>query len=64
MVCAGSGITPIYQVLRAVMEDEVDTTQCIVVNGNRFPEDILCKEDLDKWSSRKNVKIWYYHGPL
>ena len=59
MVCAGSGITPIYQVLRAVVQDEVDTTTCIVVNGNRVEEDILCREDLDKWQSRQNVKIWY-----
>jgi len=58
MVCAGSGITPIYQVLRAVVEDEVDTTECVVVNGNRLQDDILCRKDLDKWSLRKNVKIW------
>jgi nitrate reductase (NAD(P)H) len=59
MICAGTGITPIYQVLRAVVQDEVDTTTCIVVNGNRLQEDILCREDLDKWQSRRNVKIWY-----
>lgn len=61
MVCAGSGITPIYQVLRAVVQDEVDTTQCIVLNGNRKEEDILCREDLESWASCKNVKIWYIH---
>jgi nitrate reductase (NAD(P)H) len=59
MICAGSGITPIYQVLRAVVQDEVDTTTCVVVNGNRQEEDILCREDLDKWQLRKNVQIWY-----
>lgn len=59
MVCAGSGITPIYQVLRAVVQDEVDTTSCIVVNGNRLVDDILCREDLEQWQTRKNVKIWY-----
>ena len=59
LVCAGSGITPIYQVLRAVVHDPVDKTTCIVVNGNRFEEDILCREDLEEWHSRKNVKIWY-----
>jgi nitrate reductase (NAD(P)H) len=58
MVCAGSGITPIYQVLRAVVQDEADTTTCIVVNGNRLEEDILCREDLDSWQLRQNIKIW------
>ncbi|EMR61814.1 putative nitrate reductase protein [Eutypa lata UCREL1] len=48
MVCAGSGITPIFQVLRAVMADRSDTTFCLVLDGNRAEEDILCKDDLDK----------------
>lgn len=47
MICAGSGITPIFQVLRAVLADPTDTTECVVLNGNRLEEDILCKEDLD-----------------
>jgi nitrate reductase (NAD(P)H) len=47
MICAGSGITPIFQVLRAVMKDGDDPTTCVVLNGNRAEEDILCKEELD-----------------
>jgi nitrate reductase (NAD(P)H) len=47
MICGGSGITPIFQVLRAVMQDQEDTTQCTLLNGNRLVEDILCKEQLD-----------------
>ena len=47
MICGGSGVTPIYQVFRAVMQDKEDQTKCIVLNGNRMVEDILCKEDLD-----------------
>ncbi|KAI0482878.1 hypothetical protein GGR56DRAFT_212447 [Xylariaceae sp. FL0804] len=47
MVCAGSGITPIFQVLRAVMADREDPTYCVVLDGNRTEQDILCREDLD-----------------
>jgi nitrate reductase (NAD(P)H) len=47
MVCAGSGITPIFQVLRAVMKDEEDETRCLVLDGNRVEADILCREELD-----------------
>ena len=47
MICGGSGITPIFQVFRAVMRDRDDPTTCTVLNGNRLVEDILCKEDLD-----------------
>lgn len=54
MICGGSGITPIYQVLRAVMQDKDDPTTCIILDGNRLVEDILCKEDLDIFA-RENV---------
>ncbi|KAE8443841.1 hypothetical protein EG329_001348 [Mollisiaceae sp. DMI_Dod_QoI] len=47
MICAGSGITPIFQVLRAVLSDPEDETRCLVLDGNRLEEDILCKEDMD-----------------
>jgi nitrate reductase (NAD(P)H) len=47
MVCGGSGVTPIYQVYRAVMQDRGDQTHCTVLNGNRLLEDVLCKTELD-----------------
>ncbi|KAI3342838.1 nitrate reductase [Ustulina deusta] len=47
MVCGGSGITPIYAVLRAVLADREDPTSCVVLDGNRNEEDILCKPELD-----------------
>ncbi|KAL2021933.1 hypothetical protein VTK56DRAFT_6352 [Thermocarpiscus australiensis] len=48
MVCAGSGVTPIVQVLRAVVTDPGDQTGCLVLDGNRAEEDILCKGELDE----------------
>lgn len=47
MICGGSGITPIYQVFRAIMQNPEDKTKCTVFNGNRLVEDILCKPELD-----------------
>jgi len=47
MICAGSGITPIFQVLRAVLSDPKDETICLVLDGNRLESDILYREDLD-----------------
>lgn len=47
MVCAGSGITPIFQVLRAAMKNKKDSTTCLVIDGNRVEEDILCREELE-----------------
>lgn len=50
MICGGSGVTPIYQVFRGIMQDKEDITHCVVLNGNRLVEDILCREDLDKFA--------------
>ena len=50
MICGGSGVTPIYQVFRAVMQDKGDSTHCLILNGNRLVEDILCREDLDRFA--------------
>lgn len=47
MICGGTGITPIFQVLRAVIEDPEDTTTCTILYGNRQETDILCKDELD-----------------
>ena len=47
MVCAGSGITPVFQVFRAVMRDQDDRTRCMILNGNRNEDDILCREDIE-----------------
>jgi len=47
MICGGSGITPIFQVLRAIMKDPEDETKCLLLDGNRLEEDILCREEID-----------------
>lgn len=52
MVCAGSGVTPILAVLRAVVRDgdgdgKGDAPCCTVLDGNRAEADILCKAELD-----------------
>jgi len=61
MICAGSGITPIFQVLRAVMRDKHDKTKCTVLNGNRLVEDILCKEEVDEMikGNEERAKVLY-----
>ncbi|KAH5707669.1 hypothetical protein HBI81_243490 [Parastagonospora nodorum] len=53
IVCGGSGTTPFFQILRAVIQDKNDPTHCTVLNGNRLVEDILCREDLDVFAREK-----------
>ena len=61
MICAGSGITPIYQVLRAVLEDPKDPTGCVVLDGNRTEEDILCREELDRYAKDYAGRVKIIH---
>ena len=47
MICGGSGITPVFQVLRAVLQDPEDGTRCLVVDGNREEGDIMCRKEIE-----------------
>ena len=61
MVCAGSGVTPIFTVLRAMMQDPDDTTHCFVLDGNRKEEDILCREEMDAFADGKGDRCRLVH---
>lgn len=62
MICGGSGVTPILQVLRAVMRDAADATPCVVLDGNRLEEDILCREDLDGFAAANTDRCTLVHS--
>ncbi|CAE6470025.1 unnamed protein product [Rhizoctonia solani] len=54
LICAGSGITPILQVLRSVLEDDTDhETRLWLLDSNRTEQDILCRDELLSFSERK-----------
>ncbi|KAM5584837.1 hypothetical protein ABKV19_004277 [Rosa sericea] len=47
MLAGGTGITPMFQVARAIMENPSDRTNVHLIYGNVTYEDILLKEELD-----------------
>jgi len=56
MICGGSGITPILQVLRSIFLDALDTeTMVWVLSANKTEQDILCRDELDALHAQ--------HGP-
>lgn len=61
MICGGTGLTPIFQVLRAVMQDPQDPTTCVVLDGNRLEEDILCRAELDAYVALDSRKCTVVH---
>ncbi len=47
MIAGGTGITPMYQLIRAICEDESDNTKVSLLYANNTEEDILLREELD-----------------
>ncbi|KAE8725037.1 Nitrate reductase [Hibiscus syriacus] len=60
MLAGGTGITPIYQVIQAILKDPKDETEMCVVYANRTEDDILLKDELDGWAKKHDrLKVWY-----
>eukprot|EP01126_Amoeba_proteus_P059312 TRINITY_DN7738_c0_g2_i1.p1 TRINITY_DN7738_c0_g2~~TRINITY_DN7738_c0_g2_i1.p1 ORF type:complete len:229 (-),score=41.10 TRINITY_DN7738_c0_g2_i1:116-802(-) len=60
MYAAGSGLTPMYQVLSTIDHDPKDRTAVVLLFANKESRDILFKKKLDMWEkSGKNVKIFH-----
>ncbi|XP_042492355.1 NADH-cytochrome b5 reductase-like protein [Macadamia integrifolia] len=60
MIAGGSGITPMLQIIDAVIKNPDDTTQVSLIYANVSPDDILLKEKLDTLAkSNPNLKVFY-----
>ncbi|PKS06185.1 hypothetical protein jhhlp_007502 [Lomentospora prolificans] len=47
MIAGGTGITPMYQLIRAICADESDNTKISLLYANNTENDILLREELD-----------------
>uniref|UniRef100_A0A0E0BXU8 NADH-cytochrome b5 reductase n=1 Tax=Oryza meridionalis TaxID=40149 RepID=A0A0E0BXU8_9ORYZ len=60
MIAGGTGITPMLQVVRAILKNPDDNTQVSLIYANVSPDDILLKRELDRLaSSYPNFKVFY-----
>lgn len=61
MLAGGSGITPMFQVARAILENPNDKTKVHLIYANVTSEDILLKEELDSMAEDypDRFKIFY-----
>lgn len=61
MIAGGTGITPMFQVIRAICEHDRDLTEISLIYANRSEEDILLRKELDTFARRypKNFKVYY-----
>ncbi|KAF3453669.1 hypothetical protein FNV43_RR04110 [Rhamnella rubrinervis] len=60
MIAGGTGITPMVQLIEAIMKNPDDKTQVSLLFANVTPDDILLKQKLDILeASHPNLKIFY-----
>jgi nitrate reductase (NAD(P)H) len=49
LICGGSGLTPMLQIVHAVLEDTYDTTTKLwLLFANKTEQDVLCREELEQ----------------
>ncbi|KAG9511551.1 cytochrome b5 reductase-like protein, partial [Aureobasidium melanogenum] len=61
MIAGGTGITPMYQVIRAICEDTLDKTTVSLLYANNTEEDILMREELESFAKRLPKKFKMHH---
>ncbi|AAS51833.1 ADL087Wp [Eremothecium gossypii ATCC 10895] len=61
MIAGGTGISPMYQIIRAIFSNPRDKTRVCLVYGNQTKDDILLKPELDAMVAAKpdQFKILY-----
>lgn len=61
MIAGGTGITPMLQLIRAVMKDKDDPTICYLLFANQTDKDILLRNELEEIRERhpSRFKLWY-----
>ncbi|EXJ68021.1 uncharacterized protein A1O5_08636 [Cladophialophora psammophila CBS 110553] len=57
MIAGGTGITPMYQLIRAICEDASDNTTVSLLYANNTEEDILLRPELDHWAAKCPTKF-------
>ncbi|XP_043800762.1 NADH-cytochrome b5 reductase 2 isoform X1 [Apis laboriosa] len=61
MLAGGTGITPMLQLIRAIIKDSTDETQTSLLFANQTEKDILLRDELDDIAKNypNKLKLWY-----
>lgn len=61
MISGGTGITPMFQLIRAICEDKSDSTEVRLIYANRSESDILMRKALDRFSKESGGQFQVYY---
>ncbi|KAK3158319.1 hypothetical protein QOZ80_2AG0135570 [Eleusine coracana subsp. coracana] len=67
MVAGGTGITPVFQVIQAVLREDGDaTTEMSLVYACRTEDDVHLRGELDRWAKEHpaRLRVWYVVGEV
>jgi len=61
MLAGGTGITPMFQIMKAIMEDENDETNIYMIDANNSEKDIILYNELQQLSEQnpRQCRIWH-----
>jgi cytochrome-b5 reductase len=59
MIAGGTGITPMLQIIRAILKDKDDTTKVSLLFANQTEQDILLRHELEECAKDARMKLWY-----
>lgn len=61
MIAGGTGITPMYQLIRSICEDDKDDTKVSLLYANQTVDDILLRDELDEWQRKHPNKFTVHY---
>lgn len=61
MICGGSGITPMYQLINYILHSKDDNTKLALLFANNSESDILLRDELEDLESKhpQQFRLWY-----
>lgn len=61
LIAGGTGITPMLQLIRAILKDPSDQTTCSLLFANQTDKDILLRDELEELQARHpdRFKLWF-----
>lgn len=57
MLCGGTGITPMFQIIKHIVSDPKDKTRLNLIYANISPDDVLLKRDLDRLAAQHPTQL-------
>lgn len=61
MIAGGTGITPMYQIIKSSLNTPGDKTEMALIYANVEETDILLRQELEDLAARSNGRLRLYH---